>query len=98
MPSDDMTYKVEKLRQLAATIDWVLSNWDKHDDKQFQALNLQNLKDQRKTLLATFPPTRLVVDNTKRDNGILYLRPGERRLSGRSDEVTLAGPQGHRQR
>ena len=75
-----MVYKVEKLRQLAATIDWILSNWDKHEDKQFQALNLMHLRDQRKTLMATFPPTRLVVDNTKRDNGIVYLRPGIRRV------------------
>jgi hypothetical protein len=68
--SDDLAYKAEKLKQLVAAIDYVLTNWDKHDDKQFQALHLQNLRAQRKTLLATFPPIRLVVDNT-RDTSVL---------------------------
>jgi len=80
VPSDDIPYKIEKLTQLVRAIDYVLTNWDQHDDKQFQALHLQNLRAQRKTLLATFPPIRLVVDNTKRDNGIVHLRPGIRRV------------------
>jgi hypothetical protein len=78
--SDDIAYKVEKLRQLAATIDWILSNWEAHTDKQFQALNLQHLRDQRKTLLATFPPTRLIVDNTR----------------GRSSDTVLHFPRHHK--
>jgi hypothetical protein len=81
--SDDMAYKAEKLKQLVAAIDYVLTNWDKHDDKQFQALHLQNLRDQRKTLLATFPPIRLVVDNTHgRPNGSVLHFPEYHRRQG----------------
>lgn len=53
--------KAEKLKQLVAAMDRILT---KDKLTQADALQLQQLREQRKTLLATFPPIRKVVDNT----------------------------------
>ncbi len=53
---------MEKLRQLNEAIARVLLLYEdpKATPGVYEALELQNLRDQRKTLMATFPPIRLV--------------------------------------